>query len=113
MTEEISSLNVYHFTHVRSILEMALVIEDLQTHLAYYGRVKDPGGSTYVHWGRTTCPETSDLVYDGYAGGGSHAESGTGTNFICLPKDPEWAPEQSPSLVGYVHGAEYETHGSI
>jgi len=81
--------------------------------LEHYSRVKDPGGSTYVHWGRTTCPETSDLVYDGYAGGGNYAESGGGINYLCLPKDPEWAPEQSPSVVGYVHGAEYETQNSV
>ena len=73
-----------------------LEIEDLQTRLAYYIRMKDPGGSTYVRWGRTTCPETSGIVYDGYAGGGNAAESGAGTNYLCLPKDPEWAQEQSP-----------------
>jgi len=81
--------------------------------LEYYSRIKDPGGTTFVRLGRTSCSATSVLVYDGYAGGGSHAETGAGTNYLCLPKEPDWAPEQSPSLVGYVHGAEYETHGSI
>ena len=75
--------------------------------------MKDPGGSTYVRWGRTTCPETSEIVYDGYAGGGSHAESGAGTNYLCLPKDPEWAQEQSTSNYGFIHGAEYITPGSV
>jgi len=75
--------------------------------------MKDPGGSTYVRWGRTTCPETSELVYDGYAGGGNYGETGSGTNYLCLPKDPEWTQEQSTSNYGYIHGAEYVTPGSI
>jgi len=61
-----------------------------------------------------SCSSTSELVYDGYAGGGSYAESGAGTTYLCLPKDPEWGAEvQSPSYLGYVHGAEYETHGTM
>ena len=23
------------------------------------------GGTTYTHWGRTTCPDTADLIYEG------------------------------------------------
>jgi len=75
--------------------------------------MKDPGGSTYVRWGRTTCPETSELVYDGYAGGGNYGETGSGTNYLCLPKDPEWTQEQSTPNYGYIYGAEYVTPGSI
>jgi len=61
--------------------EKDLEIEDLQTRMEHYSRIKNPGGTTYVRWGRTTCPETSELVYDGYAGGGSHGEDGAGTIF--------------------------------
>jgi len=93
--------------------EKDLEIEDLQTRMEHYSRIKNPGGTTYVRWGRTTCPETSELVYDGYAGGGSHGEYGAGTTYLCLPKDPQWAQEQSPSYVGFIHGAEYQTHGSM
>jgi len=93
--------------------EKELEIEDLQTRMAHYSHKNDPGGSTYVRWGRTTCPETSELVYDGFAGCANHAEPGGGTNYICLPKDPEWAQEQSPSYLGYILGAEYQTHGSM
>ena len=100
--------------------EKDLEIEDLQTRqevllarLEYYSRMKDPGGTTYVRWGRAACPETSELVYDGFAGGGNHAEYAAGTNYLCLPKNPDWAQEQSPTLLGYIHGAEYQTHGSI
>ena len=23
------------------------------------------GGTTYTHWGRTTCPDTAELIYEG------------------------------------------------
>jgi len=49
-------------------------------------------------------PSTSELVYDGYAG--------AGTNYLCLPKNPEWASAQSPRWYNHVHGAEYQTHDS-
>jgi len=75
--------------------------------------MKDPGGSTYVRWGRTSCPSTSELVYEGYAGGGSYGHTGTGTNYLCLPKDPQWAPDTTPAYKGFVHGAEYQTHDSF
>jgi len=45
-----------------TISEKDLEIEDLQARLEHYSRMKDPGGSTYVRWGRTTCPETSEIV---------------------------------------------------
>jgi len=96
-----------------TLSEKDLEIEDLQTRLAFYIRMKDPGGSTYVRWGRMTCPETSELVYDGYAGGTNYAETGGGANYLCLPRDPDWAQEQSPTYLGYIHGAEYQTHGSV
>jgi len=52
-------------------------------------------------------------VYDGHAGGGNHAHTGAGTNYLCLPKDPQWAANTTPSYKGYVMGAEYQTHGSF
>ena len=91
---------------------MALEIKNLQTLLERYSLMGAPSGSTYVRWGRKSCPTTSELVYDGYAGGGFWKHSGAGTNYLCLPKDPEWAYIQSPLHFSYVYGAEYETHGS-
>ena len=70
-------------------------------------------GSTYVRWGRTSCPSTSELVYDGYAGGGYHGEQGSGTNYLCLPKDPEWVQVHTTPYEGHVHGAEYQDIGSL
>jgi len=94
---------------------MALEMKHLQTRLEHYSITctGTTGGSTYVRWGRKSGPTTSELVYDGYAGGGLWSHSGAGTNYLCLPKNPEWASPQSPRYYSHVYGAEYETHDSI
>ena len=91
---------------------MVSEVKDLQTRLEQYSLVGASGGSTYVRWGRKSCPSTSELVYDGYAGGGHFTHSGSGTNYLCLPKNPEWSSVSSPVAYGFVYGTEYETHGS-
>jgi len=93
---------------------MALEIKDLQTRLEHYSLTGATGGSTYVRWGHTSCPSRTELVYDGYAGGGFWEHSGAGTNYLCLPKNPEWSSKlvTPPREYGYVYGAEYQTHGS-
>ncbi|XP_033111216.1 short-chain collagen C4-like [Anneissia japonica] len=69
--------------------------------------------TAYVRWGRDVCnPDTSETVYTGYVGGGSHAHKGGGTNPLCLPETPEYddtltvnGGSRSP-----IFGAEYETN---
>ncbi|CAH1799502.1 unnamed protein product [Owenia fusiformis] len=66
--------------------------------------------TTYVRWGRTVCPDTAELFYEGIAGGSSHSHSGSGANYVCLPKKPEWG-KIIAGLGGsgaYMYGAEYE-----
>ena len=72
------------------------------------------GGATYIRWGKSTCPGVAgtELVYSGIAGGSLFTQVGGGSNYICLPKDPEYnttlsyyagIQDHSP-----IHGAEYE-----
>ncbi|XP_078661022.1 uncharacterized protein LOC144905301 [Branchiostoma floridae x Branchiostoma belcheri] len=70
------------------------------------------GGTTYIRWGKTTCPRSASLVYDGMAAGAHYAHAGGGANYLCLPKDPEWGSHQDAfnGNVAYLYGAEYETH---
>ena len=68
----------------------------------------------YIRWGRTVCPNVTgtELVYEGIAAGSWYTHSGGGSNYLCLPKDPEYSNYrpgvQSDSTV---YGAEYETFG--
>ncbi|KAK3587952.1 hypothetical protein CHS0354_014467 [Potamilus streckersoni] len=72
-------------------------------------------GSTYVRWGRNTCPENdTDLVYKGFAGGSFWTHSGGAADFLCLPENPTWgANVQYTGASGFIFGAEYKVyHGS-
>lgn len=49
------------------------------------------GGSVFVRWGRSDCPEASDLLYSGIAAGSRHRGlPGGGANILCLPPDPSF-----------------------
>ena len=68
-------------------------------------------GTTYVRWGRTTCPGNgSDVIYSGYAGGSHYTHSGAAVSMLCLPTDPDWAlyTDTNEDGGGFVYGTEYE-----
>ncbi|KAJ8024998.1 Short-chain collagen C4 [Holothuria leucospilota] len=68
-------------------------------------------GAIYVRWGRTDCPSSSLLVYNGVAAGEDHANNGGGGNFLCLPQEPIFDQPVAgvDRLRGYIFGMEYET----
>ena len=56
----------------------------------------------------------------GIAGGGQYGESGSGSSYLCLPHDPEFAPSNFPSaldsgsFVARVWGAEFQfSYGNV
>nr|QIQ54700.1 capsule gland specific secretory protein [Reishia bronni] len=69
-------------------------------------------GSTYVRWGRKTCPvvnqNSTTLVYSGIVGGKHYTHKGSGTNPLCLTNDPKYDGRVKPSTNGYLYGSEYE-----
>ncbi|XP_052063610.1 short-chain collagen C4-like [Mytilus californianus] len=64
-------------------------------------------GVTYVRWGKKTCPGNSEIVYTGQAGGNFYTNKGGGSNYLCLPSDPENGRANSYDNDG-LYGAEYE-----
>ena len=66
------------------------------------------GGVTYTRWGSTSCPST--LVYSGRAGGNHWNQQGGGSNYLCMPDDPEYGLAYRAGVQGYspVDGVEYE-----
>ncbi|KAL3874764.1 hypothetical protein ACJMK2_037734 [Sinanodonta woodiana] len=71
-------------------------------------------GSTYVRWGRTSCPGNgSELVYKGFAGGSFYSHSGGAADFLCMTEEPIWGKSVvASSHAGYVYGVEYELYGT-
>jgi len=100
---------VWTFTHfflevVTKNAEQDGIIRQFQEN----GRIST--GNTYIRWGHTTCPlETrARVLYDGYVAGSHFQHTGGGSNYLCLPRDPDLV-----NIVGggrsILYGAEYET----
>ncbi|XP_072048434.1 uncharacterized protein [Amphiura filiformis] len=68
------------------------------------------GGTTYIRWGRSSCPASAKVVYQGIAGGSSNTNSGNGANLLCLPSDPEYLDVVEGIQVGRarIYSAEYQ-----
>ena len=69
-------------------------------------------GVTFTRWGHDSCPAVAGttLVYTGQVAGAYFNQRGGGSNYLCLPKDPEYGSIG----VNYIHdfsriyGTEYE-----
>ncbi|XP_052059810.1 short-chain collagen C4-like [Mytilus californianus] len=89
------------------IKEIERNLKDLQSIHVHNG---ENSGETYIRWGKTSCPKESNLVYDGYAAGKHFNIGGSGANFLCLPKNPEWNSYKDGvnTWRGKIYGIEYE-----
>ena len=69
------------------------------------------GGAVYTRWGRTSCPsgQGTELVYSGRAGGSWWRQTGGGSNYLCMPDDPDYLVYGSGSTgPNLVYGVEYQ-----
>ncbi|KAK7094975.1 M protein, serotype 12-like [Littorina saxatilis] len=71
-------------------------------------RIKTDLGSTFIRWGRKSCPTNTTLVYAGVAGGKYYDHKGSGTNRLCLTRTPQFDNTAKPPYYGNLYGAEYE-----
>ncbi|CAG2245608.1 unnamed protein product [Mytilus edulis] len=71
---------------------IGIITKNIQNQFPY------KGGTSYTRWGRNDCPNNNgtQLVYAGIVGGGSYGETGSGTNYLGLPHDPDQSPAISP-----------------
>ncbi|KAL9974708.1 hypothetical protein ACROYT_G011781 [Oculina patagonica] len=68
-------------------------------------------GVKYVRWGRTICPNDTQLVYEGIVGGSYYNHIGGGGDFTCLTKTPKYVKYKDGSQTGsYMYGTEYEVN---
>ncbi|XP_048737978.2 uncharacterized protein LOC125652665 [Ostrea edulis] len=69
-------------------------------------------GTTYIRWGRKSCPALNgtSLLYSGFAASGFYDAKAASTNTLCLPHDPDTAPVGLPVYADYgrIYGSEYE-----
>ena len=86
-------------------------VQALEDNLVKLQSARKPSGSTYVRWGKQTCPgiNGTETVYTGFAGGTHYSVSGRAANFLCLSPDPVWAHyTDAADSRGAVYGMEYE-----
>ena len=70
-------------------------------------------GSNYIRWGRKSCPPTSKLIYHGEMAGPDYNSAGGGTNYQCLPSDPEYDPKAPANqLYSFLRGVRYELYAA-
>ncbi|KAL8595360.1 hypothetical protein ACOMHN_020113 [Nucella lapillus] len=70
-------------------------------------------GSTFIHWGSSTCAGSSELVYSGVVGGSWYDHEGGATKAVCLSMTPmlqDWPAHLAVSAGLY--GGEYQTYDS-
>ncbi|XP_078574627.1 uncharacterized protein LOC144860933 [Branchiostoma floridae x Branchiostoma japonicum] len=72
-------------------------------------------GGLYIRWGRNRCPASATTVYSGVAGGTWYGQAGGGTNYLCLPKNPQWGKYQDgfQGVTAQMFGAEYEIQADV
>ena len=87
--------------------ELRRLVDDLQETP---GKRIGKSGTTYIRWGRNSCPSGTEILYHGYAGGSWFKDQGAAVSMLCLPRDPEWQMHNDGENMnsGFVHGAEYE-----
>ncbi len=73
------------------------------------------GGVVYTRWGKSSCPNTpgTQLLYAGRTGGTFYNQEGGGSNYLCMPEDPEYdsSLQYRPGTqdTARIHGAEYQS----
>ena len=65
-------------------------------------------GTTYIRWGRTTCPSGAVMLYNGRAAASPSRYKGGTSDYLCLPDNPKGSSTYRASEVGYLEGVEYE-----
>ena len=73
------------------------------------------GSVIYTRWGKRTCRPGAYLVYAGRAGTSFHSHKGGGSNYLCMPNDPEYTLAYKSGVQGhsYMYGVEYEATAGV
>ena len=68
----------------------------------------------YVRWGRKSCPDNANLVYNGTAAGSLNGTGGT-SDIFCMPEDPSYkhVVDRVGRFKTFLDNIRYETDSSI
>lgn len=71
--------------------------------------IRDAGSSTFVRWGSSVCPNSTERVYLGTVGGGDWSSSGSTSSVVCLHPAPVFSSRAHSTYFGHLVGGEYST----
>ena len=109
--DDINSLEPVVTQLSQRLNEVGAEVEALRTVTTQQDeRIQEAATSTFVRWGRSTCPSSAELIYTGAAGGTDYRGSGSSTTVLCLPLDPVFDSLTKPYVYAELWGAEYQTH---
>ena len=96
--------------HETKLTKLEALLSNQTKTIAELHSKKPRGGSTYVRWGRKSCPVNGTrTVYSGYVGGSMYSDTGAAANYICLSPNPTWDHyTDAVDSLARVYGAEYE-----
>ncbi|XP_052763156.1 uncharacterized protein LOC128205502 [Mya arenaria] len=96
--------------NMQTLIGLTNTVQELQKEIQTLKSVDVKSSGVYTRWGRRSCPGTTELVYEWFAGGGHYNQKGASSNYICLPQDPILNSDgRKAGAVSKVYGAEYQT----
>nr|KAG5706670.1 hypothetical protein BaRGS_005740 [Batillaria attramentaria] len=88
-------------------------VEELPGRTVHQHSASDASGSTFIHWGRSTCPNNTEIVYPGVAGGIHYTLTGGPANRLCMTLEPEFDDVAVPTGRANLYGVEYQFPGHL
>ncbi len=74
-------------------------------------------GLTYTRWGKTGCQdinrEPATVLYEGFVASGFYDHIGGGTNYLCLPFQPNYRSSNKVKQQSLIYTTEFETENYI
>jgi len=62
---------------------------------------------------QTLCQQHTLLLFEGHTAGSRYSHTGGGSNYLCLPEDPQWKNYiDGDQSSGAIYGVEYQLDGS-
>eukprot|EP00057_Strongylocentrotus_purpuratus_P010035 XP_011664509.1 PREDICTED: LOW QUALITY PROTEIN: lactadherin [Strongylocentrotus purpuratus] len=77
------------------------------------GNMTSLPGVIYIRWGNDVCPEDAELIYSGSIGGAHFTQTGSGSNYLCMPDEPIYDEVETSEHAdrALLYSSEYQVSG--
>jgi len=89
--------------------KMAIMEAQMEAQTQSLQSLQNGQGSTFIRWGKSSCPSSSQIVYSGFVGGSFHSDAGGSAKHLCLSPNPVMSDLWFSAVWhSTLYGAEYE-----